>query len=165
MSLFSLPSRKTSSYVQNISNISLLVLIFTTTVGFRLQIQALHKLCLHFTHVTAAGHNHERVCKSHVIVSLLCPTSCTTPETSPTSFRAAPSAEMHLSLNTITFTHPTEGLCIELHFARQGSSTCTGQHCQGCVANRVLSMRGLALSLHPITIADLVPLHTETQRK
>lgn len=80
-------------------------------------------------------------------------------------FLGSPSAEMHFSLNTITFTHHTEGLCIELHFARQGSSTCAGQHCQGCAANRVQSMRGLALSLHPITIADLVPLHTETQWK
>lgn len=92
MRLFSLPSRKTSSYVQNTSNISFLFLIFTITVGFCLQIQALHKLCLHFTHLTAAGHNHEWVCKSHVLLclGLLCPTSCTTPEASPTSFWAAP---------------------------------------------------------------------------
>lgn len=162
MRLFSLPSRKTSSYVQNTSNISFLFLTFTITVGFCLQIQALHKLCLHFTHVTAAGHNHERVCKSHVLVVLLRPTSCTTPETSPTSFWAAP--QQRCICHSIPLPSPIT-LRVELHFARQGSSTCAGQHCQGCAANRVQSMRGLALSLHPITVADLVPLHTETQRK
>lgn len=138
----------------------LLTFKFNITVGFsqgKIKLGSMYGVVMHTCKVVT---DLQQIifCTSHVLVSMAYFTSCATSKTSPIPFWGTSSRGKYCHS---TLHPPITVRDCELHFATQRAPALSST--VRVMQPTVLSIMGLALSWHPVTVADLVPLHTETQ--
>lgn len=146
--------------VWSASDISLLTFKFSITVGFsqgKPKQGSVYSVVIHTCEIVT---DLQQIifCMSHVLVSTDYLTSCTSSKTSPITFWRTSSSICHSTWHSLS---PVRVCELHLALPRAPALSSTVRVSQ----QAVLSIRGLAPSWHPVTVADLVPLLTETQQK